>query len=54
MLEMVENPIAFNPDESLLKIAEKAGWLIIIERKNIAYKLEKGQHGYTLAETTIL
>ena len=54
MLEMVENPIAFNPDESLLRTAEKAGWLIIIERKNIAYKLEKGQHGYTLAETTIL
>lgn len=54
MLEMVENPIAFNPDETLQKIAEKAGWSIIIERKNLAYKLEKGPHGYTLAETIVL
>jgi HAD superfamily hydrolase (TIGR01490 family) len=54
MLELVKNPIAFNPDESLLTEAKKQGWPVIIERKNLAYKLESGPHGYSLAETIVL
>ncbi len=51
MLELVENPIAFNPNHSLLEHAKKRGWPIVVERKSIAFKLvlEKGQ--YVLAET---
>lgn len=48
ILEMVENPIAFNPDRKLLAIAKKHRWPIIIERKNVIYKLKAGDNGYVL------
>ncbi len=51
MLAMVQNPIAFNPNEELKQEAMKHGWPIVLERKSIAYKLEKGSDGtYVLAE----
>lgn len=53
MLELVENPIAFNPDEDLQKVAMEHAWPIIVERKNLVYKLESSPHGYTLAETIV-
>jgi HAD superfamily hydrolase (TIGR01490 family) len=53
MLELVDNPLAFNPDETLQKEAAEKGLPIIIERKNLAYKLESGAHGYSLAETIV-
>src|SRR5690606_19061496 len=37
MLELVENPIAFNPNDVLLAMAKQKGWKIIIERKNVVY-----------------
>lgn len=50
MLTLVENPIAFNPNDELYEIAEKAGWKIVIERKNMSYELEKDANGtYVLA-----
>ncbi len=50
MLGIVEHPIAFNPNEDLKEEAMKHGWPIIIERKSIAYRLEKGTDGtYVLA-----
>lgn len=50
MLELVEYPIAFNPDEALRKIAMKNGWNIVVERKSLAYELKKGNDGsYVLA-----
>lgn len=50
MLELVEHPIAFNPDDELRKIAIKHGWDIVVERKSIAYELKKGSDGsYVLA-----
>ena len=52
MLELVENPIAFNPSQDLYEAAIKMGWPVVIERKNIAYRLEKGEDdGYVLAKT---
>ena len=47
MLELVEHPIAFNPDQELFEIAQKNTWPIVIERKNVVYKLEanKEDHG---------
>ncbi|HRJ91211.1 MAG TPA: HAD family phosphatase [Candidatus Saccharibacteria bacterium] len=54
MLEMVTNPIAFNPNEELLAKAKANNWPIVLERKSIAYRLEKGTDGtYLLAETNL-
>jgi len=39
MLETVELPIAFNPNEVLGTEAEKRGWTIVIERKDRIYVL---------------
>jgi len=39
VLEMVENPIAFNPNSNLKEIAEKNGWKIIVEKKDVIYDL---------------
>jgi HAD superfamily hydrolase (TIGR01490 family) len=50
MLEIVDNPIAFNPDEKLKAKAMQEGWTIVIERKSVAYTLERGPDGtYVLA-----
>ncbi|MBW3568650.1 HAD family phosphatase [Candidatus Parcubacteria bacterium] len=40
MLELVENPIAFNPSEKLFNHAKSKGWKIVVERKNVVYELE--------------
>lgn len=49
MLELVDHPIAFNPDAELLKIAKQNGWKIVVERKSISYSFEKNSSGeYTL------
>ncbi len=39
MLAMVENPIAFNPDKRLYNLAQKNGWKVVVERKNVVYEL---------------
>ncbi len=49
MLEMVERPIAFNPDKKLFQHAKKLGWNIVVERKNMVYRLEPGNESYILA-----
>lgn len=52
MLELVDHPVAFNPNKELLETAMKRGWKIVVERKNIAYTLQKGTDGpFILAET---
>lgn len=49
MLEMVEQPIAFNPDQALYDIAQAQGWKIVVERKNVTYELEQHDGRYLLA-----
>lgn len=50
MLELVDHPIAFNPNDSLLAAARQHGWKIVIERKNVALTLEPDTATtYTLA-----
>ena len=39
MLELVANPIAFNPSRELFEHAKKSGWKIVVERKNMIYNL---------------
>lgn len=48
MLEAVERPIAFNPDKKLFQQAEKQGWKIVLERKNMIYELERKNGRYQL------
>ena len=45
MLGFVEHPIAFNPTAELYEKAVAAGWPIVIERKNMMYRLEMRDGG---------
>lgn len=42
MLEIVDRPIAFNPNHQLYDHARKAGWRIVVERKDMVYDLTTG------------
>ena len=39
LLEAVERPIAFNPNQALYDHAKKRGWPIVVERKDVIYEL---------------
>lgn len=52
MLELVDNPIAFNPNGELLKVARERGWKIVVERKNVAMTLETDNQGKTSLTST--
>ncbi|HUD10238.1 MAG TPA: HAD family phosphatase [Candidatus Saccharimonadales bacterium] len=49
MLSLVKRPIVFNPNDLLYKHAQKSGWEIVVERKNMIYKLEPSHGQYILA-----
>ncbi len=49
MLNFVKQPIAFNPSKKLFQHARDRSWKVIIERKNMIYKLEPNNGGYLLA-----
>lgn len=52
MLDLVDHPIAFNPNGELLKVAQERGWKIVVERKNVALTLETDEHGHTSLTST--
>ena len=39
MLEMVDHPIAFNPDREFFAIAKEHGWKVVVERKNMVFEM---------------
>lgn len=45
MLEMVDSPIAFNPDQFLFEYAKSKRWKIVIERKSVIFELEPRDDG---------
>lgn len=49
ILELVARPIAFNPDETLYARARRENWTIVVERKNMIYKLEPHGNTFVLA-----
>lgn len=51
MMEVVERPIAFNPEKKLLAHAQKAGWDVVLERKNVVYELRAQDDKYILVQT---
>lgn len=53
ILSLVDRPIAFNPSDGLFMQAKKERWQIVIERKNIAYLLEKTGETLVLADTIV-
>ncbi len=40
MLKMVGKPIAFNPNRILAQYAQKNGWKIVVERKDVIYDIK--------------
>lgn len=38
-LDIVENPIAFNPNDNLKEIAQKHGWRLVVEKKDVVYDI---------------
>lgn len=38
MLELVERPIAFNPNAKLYRYARRMKWRVVVERKDVIYK----------------
>ncbi len=41
MLKLMGRPIAFNPDDILVKEAQRKKWRVVVERKNVVYDLDK-------------
>lgn len=39
MLELVENPICFNPNAKLYRCAKMNGWKVVVERKDVIYEI---------------
>jgi HAD superfamily hydrolase (TIGR01490 family) len=39
-LSLVENPICFNPNKKLYIYARRAKWSIVVERKDVVYKMD--------------
>ncbi len=46
MFNLVAQPIAFNPNQALFKIAREKGWMVVLERKDVVYgmQFENGQY----------
>lgn len=40
-LELVEHPIAFNPNQNLKAVAEEKGWKIVVEKKDVIYEISE-------------
>ncbi|EKE25337.1 MAG: haloacid dehalogenase, IB family protein [uncultured bacterium] len=40
-LDIVENPIAFNPNEDLKAIAQEKGWRMVVEKKDVVWEISQ-------------
>jgi HAD superfamily hydrolase (TIGR01490 family) len=52
MLNIVEHPVAFNPDRGLYQTALSHHWPIVVERKNVVYELLPKDDDYVLSSPT--
>jgi phosphoserine phosphatase len=39
-LELVTEPIAFNPNKELYRHAKRMGWKVVVERKDVIYEIK--------------
>lgn len=49
----VDQPIAFNPNQALFKIAREKGWMIVIERKDVVYGMQYEGGQYVLKSVNV-
>jgi HAD superfamily phosphoserine phosphatase-like hydrolase len=42
-LELVEEPICFNPNAKLYKYAQRMGWKVVVERKDVIYDIPESR-----------
>jgi phosphoserine phosphatase len=49
MLELAENPIAFNPSRELFEAAKERGWQVVVERKDVVYHLKPDKDRYYIS-----
>lgn len=38
-LKLVKHPIAFNPNQNLKAVAQKEGWMVVVEKKDVIYEI---------------
>ncbi len=50
VLEMVDSPIVFNPNQALFKVARERDWMIVLERKDMVYGMVKENGQYILKQ----
>lgn len=53
LLEMVENPIVFNPNQALFKVAREKNWMVVLERKDMVYGLTTENGQYVLKQVNV-
>ncbi|MBP6961981.1 HAD family phosphatase [Candidatus Saccharibacteria bacterium] len=53
VLEMVDSPIVFNPNQALFKVAREKGWMIVLERKDMVYGMVQENGQYTLKQVNV-
>lgn len=51
VLELVDIPIVFNPNQALFSVAQQNGWMIIVERKDMVYRFEFENGQYIMKQT---
>jgi hypothetical protein len=52
-LELVWTPIAFNPNRSLFEVAQRRGWPIAVERKDVSYNPQTPLEDPVLKDGTV-
>jgi len=52
-LELVQTPIAFNPNRGLFEVAQQRGWPIVVERKDVIYNLQTRLEDPVLKDGTV-
>jgi len=53
LLDMCENPIAFNPKQAMFRAAREKNWTVVLERKDMVYGLQKNGQKYVLETVNV-
>jgi phosphoserine phosphatase len=53
VLQMVENPVCFNPNQALFKTAREKGWMVVLERKDMVYGMTQENGQYVLKQVNV-
>ncbi len=53
MFDMVAQPIAFNPNQALFKVARERNWMVVLERKDVVYGLQPENGSYVLKSVNV-